>query len=135
MTRVKTSFGDVHAVALRVGDLVRTRDGDYRPIVWLNRVLLDEQFLAEKTDSNPVRIAAGALGRSLPMADVVVSPRQQICKDPSLGVNERREAADLTSKPGVLRQRETGMSYTMFHVGEPAEIECEGMFLLFEPPK
>ena len=135
MTRVRTSFGDVHAVALRKGDLVKTRSGEFKKIVWLNRVLLDERFLAEKPDSNPVRIQAGALGPSTPSQDVMVSPRQIVCPTPKANLNEPREAAALEAKPGVHRQRETGLSYTIFHLGEPAEVLCDGVFLSFEPPK
>ena len=134
MTRVRTSFGDVHAVALRKGDLVKTRSGEFKPIVWLNRVLLDEDFLAEKIDSNPIRIQAGAMGPATPVNDILVSPRQVVCPSPKSSLNKRREAADLLSKPGVMRIRETGLSYTMFHLGEAAEIQCDGMFLLLTPP-
>ncbi|MDD9977251.1 MAG: Hint domain-containing protein [Boseongicola sp.] len=135
MTRVRTSFGDVHAVALRKGDLVRTRSGEFKEIVWLNRVMLDEAFLAQKPDSNPVRIGAGAVGPSTPSADIMVSPRQVLCPSANSQVREAREAADLESRPGVTRRRETGLSYTMFHVGGPAEVLCEGVYMLFEPPK
>ncbi|MGI9395592.1 MAG: Hint domain-containing protein [Boseongicola sp.] len=135
MTRVRTSFGDVHAVALRNGDLVKTRSGDFKPIVWLNRVLLDEQFLAEKSDSNPIRIQAGAMGPATPSADILVSPRQIVCPSPKSSLNDRREAAELLAKPGVMRIRETGLSYTMFHLGESAEIQCDGVFLLLSPPE
>ena len=133
MTRVRTSFGDVHAIALRTGDLVKTRSGEFKPIVWLDRVLLDEHFLAEKNDSNPIRIQAGAMGPATPSSDVIVSPRQILCPSPKSSLNERREAADLLSKPGVMRMRETGLSYTMFHLEEPAEIQCDGVFLFLEP--
>ena len=135
MTRVRTSFGDVHAVALRKGDLIKTRSGEFKPIVWLNRIMLDERFLAEKPDANPVRIQAGALGPSTPMSDIMVSPRQVVCPTPKAALHERREAGELTQKPGVIRQRETGLSYTMFHLGEAAEVQCDGIFLLLEPPK
>ena len=65
MTRVKTIFGDVHAIALRKGDEVLTRSGEYKPIVWLNRVLLDPEFLAQKPDSQPVvvQFEAAAIGQ------------------------------------------------------------------------
>jgi hypothetical protein len=134
MTRVSTSFGNVHAVALRQGDLVKTRSGEFKPIIWLNRVLLDETFLAEKVDSNPIRIQAGAMGPATPTTDVLVSPRQIVCPSPKSNLSERREAATLLAKPGVTRMRETGLSYTMFHLGEPAEVQCDGMFLLLSPP-
>lgn len=134
MTRISTSFGEVHAIALRKGDLVKTRDGRFKPIVWLNRVLLEERFLAEKPDSNPIRVQAGALGPACPRNDIMVSPRQIICPTPKTSLSAPREAADLTSRPGVLRQRESGLSYTMFHLGEPADVHCEGVFVRVEPP-
>jgi len=133
MTRVRTSFGDVHAVALRKGDLVQTRTGEFKPIVWLNRVMLDAQFLDEKQDSNPIRIQAGAVGTATPACDVMVSPRQIVCATPKAGANHRYEASDLVARPGVKRQRETGLSYTMFHLGNTEEVYCDGIYLLFEP--
>ena len=134
MTRVKTAFGDVHAIALRKGDMVRTREGEFKPIVWLNRVMLDEVFLSQKTDSNPIRIQQGALGPGLPEADVLVSPRQVVLPTPKANIPQPREAGDLIAKPGVNRQQETGLSYTMFHLGEPEEIMCEGVYLSMAPP-
>ena len=133
MTRVRTSFGDVHAVALRKGDLVQTRSGDFKPIVWLNRVMLDAQFLDEKQDSNPIRIQAGAVGHAMPTSDVMLSPRQIVCAGAKSGRSNRFEASDLVEKPGVKRQRETGLSYTMFHLGDTEEVYCDGIYLLFEP--
>ena len=133
MTRVRTSFGDVHAVALRKGDLVQTRTGEFKPIVWLNRVMLDAQFLDEKQDSNPIRIQAGAVGNATPACDVMVSPRQVVCAGSNRGGGQRREAGDLVERAGVKRQRETGLSYTMFHLGDTEEVYCDGIYLLFEP--
>lgn len=130
MTRVRTNFGDVHAAALRKGDEVLTRTGQYLPILWLTRIRLDEQLLAQKPDSNPVVIMAGALGPNLPRQEIIVSPRQIICGDSVLGSPER-EASMLVSRPGIRRIRETCLSYTMFHVGRPAEVYCEGTYLLF----
>lgn len=130
MTRVRTSFGDVHAAALRKGDEVMTRDG-YKPIEWLNRIHLDDHILRMKTDSNPIVIAAGALGPNLPSHEVLVSPRQIICGEGNTDLTKPREAAMLISRPGVRRLIETCLSYTMFHVGESADVMCEGVFLKF----
>lgn len=131
MTRVRTSFGDVHAAALRKGDEVLTRSGAYMPIQWLNRICLDARILDEKPDCNPVVFAAGALGPNLPSNEISVSPRQVVCADPAASLQTSEEAAKLVARPGVRRMRETSLSYTMFHVGVPAEICCEGVFLLF----
>lgn len=130
MTRVKTIFGDVHAVALRKGDEVLTRSGVYKPIVWLNRVLLDPEFLAEKPDSQPVVVRAGALGPDVPGADIMVSPRQLLFFRNTLWP----EAAELIGKPGVERVRETGLSYTMFHLGGVEDVVTEGAVVRTAPP-
>ena len=128
MTRVRTSFGDVHAIALRKGDEVLTRAGDYKRILWINRIKLDEVFLSQKPDSNPIVIGAGALGQK---GELMVSPRQVICSDDTSGLAKGREASMLVSHPGVRRLRETGLTYTLFHVGEEAEVYCEGLYLSF----
>ena len=131
MTRVRTSFGDLPAAALRKGDEVLTQGGKYCRIAWLNRVHLDEHILSLKEDSNPVVIAAGALGGRLPGVDIMLSPRQIIVADAALGLKSDREAAMLLGRPGVRRLHETSMTYTMFHVGEPAAVCVEGLFLSF----
>ena len=128
MTRVRTSFGDVHAIALRKGDEVLTRSGDYKRILWINRIKLDEVFLNQKPDSNPIVIGPGALGQQ---GELMVSPRQVICGDDASGLAKGREASMLVSHPGVRRLRETGLTYTLFHVGEEAEVYCEGLYLNF----
>lgn len=133
MTRISTSFGEVHAVALRKGDLLRTARGEFKPIVWLDRVILDERFLTGLPDAHPVRITADAFGRGLPKVDVMISPRQLMAANPRLSIGPECEAASLLERPGVYRQPETGLSYTMFHLGEPADVICEGLAIRIEP--
>lgn len=131
MTRIRTSFGDVHAAALRKGDEVLINTGEFKPIVWLNRICIDDHILNLKPDSNPIVLAAGALGAGVPSAEVMVSPRQIICANDASGLSKPHEASMLISRPGVRRLHETSLSYTMFHVGEAAEVYCEGMYLSF----
>lgn len=133
MTRISTSFGDVHAIALRKGDLIRTARGEIKPIVWLDRVILDDRFLNDMPDSNPIKITADAFGRGLPKVDVMMSPRQKFGLNSRLPLEAETEAADLLSRPGVYRQPETGLSYTMFHLGEPADVLCEGLAIRITP--
>ncbi len=128
MTRVRTSFGDVHSIALRRGDEVLTRSGDYLPILWLKRIRLDEHILSSKPDSNPVVIGSGALGNT---GELMVSPRQVISADDVSGLSAAREASMLMSHVGVRRLRESGLTYTMFHVGSDVEVLCEGLYLSF----
>ncbi len=131
MTRARTSFGDVHSIALRKGDKVLTDTGEYLPIQWISRIKLDEQFLEHKPDSNPIIVPAGALLAKSPGADLIVSPRQVIAADENSGLPKSVEAAMLVTHPGVRRLAETGLTYTMFHVGQEANIYCEGLFLNF----
>ena len=135
MTRVRTSSGDVHAIALRKGDKVQVRSGEYLPIVWLNRVLLDEQFLSIKPDSNPILMRAGSVGLSSPSTDIMVSPRQIVCPTPRTQIDKPVEASELTSRPLVMQLQETGLSYTMFHVGAPADVLCENVYMHFPVTK
>jgi len=131
MTRVRTSFGDVHAIALRKGDKVLMKNGEYKAIEWINRIMLDGHILNLKPDSNPVLVGAGSFGPGVPANDVTVSPRQIFCADEHSGLAKPREASMLLSRKGIRRIAETEMTYTMFHVGESAEIFCEGLFLRF----
>lgn len=131
MTRVRTSFGDVHAIALRKGDKVLTKSGDYHAIEWVNRIMLDEHILNLKPDSNPVMVGTGAFGAGVPSQDIMVSPRQIFCADERSGLPKAREASMLLSRKGIRRVSETGLTYTMFHVGKTADVFCEGLFLRF----
>jgi Hint domain len=131
MTRVRTSFGDVHSIALRKGDKVLTGSGDYKAIVWINRISLDDHILDRKPDSNPIKISPGAIGRNLPTTEMMVSPRQMISGGQASDVPTPREAASLVTRSGVRRYRESGLTYTMFHVGETADVYCEGLYLRF----
>lgn len=127
MTRITTSFGEVHAQALRERDLVRTKSGRFMPIVWLDRIRLDGDFLALHPDAQPIAIREGALGRGLPKNEIMLSPRQVIAAAPGVIAGPDRTAADLLNRPGVFRRPETGLTYTMFHLGEPAVVFCEGV--------
>jgi len=62
---------------------------------------------------------------------MMVSPRQIFCADDRSGLTNEREASMLVSRAGIRRFRETGLTYTMLHVGEAADIYCEGLYLRF----
>ena len=67
----------------------------------------------------------------MPTTEMMVSPRQIFCADDRSGLPKDREAAMLLSRTGIRRFRETGLTYTMFDVGEAADIYCEGVYLRF----
>ena len=133
MTRISTSFGDMHAQTLRERDVIRTATGTLAPIKWVDRMLLDSDFLSVVTDAHAILIRAGSLGNGLPKADVVVSPCQKIGLGRQPGDSQFVEAGKLVGRPGVLRKPEDMMTYTLFHCGEPVAARMEGIWALVEP--
>ncbi|MDJ1007078.1 MAG: Hint domain-containing protein [Paracoccaceae bacterium] len=133
LTRITTALGDVPAQALRERDLVRTRSGDFKPIVWLDRIVLDEEFISLHPDALPVHIKPNALGRGIPSHDVYLAPRQPIDNRANKLAGLHDVAMDLIGRPGVFRKAEAMYTYTLFHLGEPQVIQASKMFLQVDP--
>lgn len=135
MTRVDTLSGPFPAQALRVGDRVRTRKGAFAEIRWLDRVVLDEEFLHHHPEAQPVLIPARCLGRGLPAQDVVLSPGQRVGLDGLLMPKSSCVASDLVRAHGARRKTETIFTYTMFLCAKPEEVKVEGLWVKLEPPR
>lgn len=134
LTRITTSLGEVPAQALRERDMVRTRSGDFKPIVWLDRIVLDEEFLSFHPDALPVLIKPNALGRGVPNHDVYLAPRQPIAPQANkLSGSYPDGAMNLIGRPGVFRKAEAMYTYTLFHLGEPAIVQAGKMFVEVAP--
>ena len=133
MTRITTSFGEVHAQVLRERDMVRSQTGDYCEILAVDRFKLDASFLRAAPDAHPVLIRASALGGGRPKTDIVVSPAQSV----GHGINARDarfdRAGDLVGRPGILRRPEEMMIYTRFTCGKPVTVHVEGIWARVDP--
>lgn len=77
-TMIATPEGERAVEDLAVGDLVTTEDHGPQPIRWFGRRRLDTLDLTRHPHLLPVRIRAGALGRSMPDRDLWVSPQHRI---------------------------------------------------------
>ncbi|WVJ72025.1 Hint domain-containing protein [Paracoccus marcusii] len=75
---IETVDGPVPAGALKVGDMVMTRDNGAQPIRWIGQRVIDAAALADRPALAPIRIRAGALGQALPSSDLIVSPQHRI---------------------------------------------------------
>ncbi|BBU63601.1 hypothetical protein MSC49_35360 [Methylosinus sp. C49] len=84
--KIATAAGEIPVEELKRGDLVITRFGGLRPVVWVARQRFRGEFLGEK--DAPIRIVAGALGPNQPARDLVVSPRHSIFIDDLLVLAE-----------------------------------------------
>ena len=131
--RVTTSFGPLPVQVLRKFDPLRLADGSVARIAWVDKILLDEDFLAAYPDAQPVLIRAGALGQGLPAEDLLVSPHQKLSVHSTDYKSELRLARDLLGRPGILRQPQTMLTYYLFHCGQPASVSAEGVSLYTAP--
>jgi collagen type I/II/III/V/XI/XXIV/XXVII alpha len=80
-TRILTPDGEVAVEALRVGDLIVTRAGGRRPVLWLGQRRVDCRRHPRPTEVWPVRIAPGAFGPGMPARDLVLSPDHAVYVD------------------------------------------------------
>jgi hypothetical protein len=96
-TRIRTSCGERKVEELRVGETIRTIDGVLEPIRWIGRYTVKLQLGEDlEKELRPIRIAQGALGASLPHADLFVSADHRLLLD---GVLIR--AADLRNGASI----------------------------------
>lgn len=77
-TLIRTGDGDCAVEALKVGDLVQSRDHGLQPIRWINSRLVDGAMLRDNPQMRPIRIAKGALGAGTPSQDLIVSPQHRV---------------------------------------------------------
>jgi Ca2+-binding RTX toxin-like protein len=77
-TMIESDRGPVVIEELQRGDRIETLDHGFQTIRWIGsrRILADE--LEANPKLRPIRIQAGALGRGLPVADVLVSPQHRV---------------------------------------------------------
>ena len=129
MSRVSTSFGEVPAQALRERDRVRTKTGEYLEIQKIDRIALDRDFLQYHPGAQPILIRAGALATNIPKFDVVLAPYQQIDKSQSCLRASGNRAVDTLRKSHCMRKIEPMITYTIFHCGRPAAVNCEGLWI------
>lgn len=133
MTRISTSFGDVPAQALRERDMVRTRAGQFLPIKWIDRIVLDEGFLKFHPRALPIVFRAGSLGQNLPKRDVMLAPFQRITPQQMILGTAPDTAQAALNRSNVFRQTEHMITYTLFHVGKPVSVLCEGLWVETAP--
>jgi hypothetical protein len=80
-TRIATEHGPVAVEDLRVGDTLLTADGVEEPVVWIgSRAVACERHPKPETVW-PVRVAAGAFGRNVPVRDLYLSPDHAVFVD------------------------------------------------------
>ena len=129
MSQVKTAFGGFPAQTLRTGDRVEVRSGGYLPIVSVERITFDEEFLRYHPGAQPIVIRRGAFSPCLPEHDLVLAPFQRIDTAASRMPARLEKAIEAINRPHVFRKPEQIITYTIISVGRPAFIKCDGVWV------
>lgn len=74
-TQIATAAGLVPAQSLTVGDRVVTRDNGMQRLRWVGLRCVTTQT---DDDDRAVQVSAGALGKDVPIRDLVLSPRHRV---------------------------------------------------------
>ena len=131
--RVLTDIGLMPLEALRRRDKVRLASGAYVPVMMVDRIDLDEDFLRRHPNAQPVLITAGSLARGRPEVDVVLSPAQMVNAAPLPQDSGFLSAAELAVRPGVMVRPSATATYFVFHVGQKSDVLIEGLWCRTTP--
>jgi hypothetical protein len=121
-TQIETKEGQKLVQDLVVGDLIKTVDGRYEPVIWIGSRRVVPAFQVKKDKAYPIRIVKDAFGEGLPSADLWLSP------DHSLYVDGVMIPADkLINGKTIYQEERTQVTY--FHVELPKHevIYAEGL--------
>jgi hypothetical protein len=94
-TLLATPEGPRPVEALTEGDRLLTRDDGPQPILWIGHRHVTGARLHAMPEMRPIRVRAGALGRAVPVPDLIVSPQHRL-------LLKGRMAQDLFNTPEVL---------------------------------
>ncbi|NNM55667.1 MAG: Hint domain-containing protein [Acidocella sp.] len=109
-TRLATADGDIAVEDITAATLLMTAAGESKPVRWLGRSQVSTRF-ADPLRVLPVRIKAGALGESLPLRDLLVSPDHAMFIGGVLV-----QAGALVNGSSIIREADVPECFTYYHV-------------------
>ena len=111
-TRIATPDGERPVETLAIGDLILTVDGRTVPVKWMGRQTVSMRFGMFEA-RRPVSIAAGALGKDLPVRDLRVTPGHALLID---GVLVHAGALVNGTSIRRLTSAELGERFIVYHI-------------------
>ena len=126
--RVSTAFGELPIQALRIRDEILTASGAIARVQWIDKLHLDEEYLALHPSARPVRIPANGLAQGIPLNEVTVSPEQLLSVD-AHAASRFLPASELCNRARAHRVQPSGLTYYRFHCGYPVNVRVEGMLV------
>jgi len=118
-TTIATPNGAAAVETLAIGDLVRTKDGQTYPILWIGRQTVSTRF-ADPLRVLPIRVKAGALGDNLPVRDLLVSPAHALLVGDIL-----IQAGALVNGTSIVRESNVPETFVYYHI----ELEDHSLIL------
>ena len=109
-TIISTPDGGRSIESLSMGDLVITHEGDVAPILWVGRNAVSLAS-ADSHQLYPIRIRAGALGRNLPVSDLLISPDHALYVEDCL-----IQAGALVNGTTITRETSIKGPFVYFHI-------------------
>ena len=109
-TRLATPDGDIAVEDIVAGTLLMTASGEIKPVRWLGWSRVSSRF-ADPVRSFLIRIKAAALGDSLPLRDLLVSPDHAMFIEGVLV-----QAGAVVNGVNVIREAELPEIFTYYHV-------------------
>jgi hypothetical protein len=131
-SQVMTAKGPVAVEDLREGDRIVTRDDGFQAITWIGKRHLDRAELGANARFQPVRIAAGALGKGMPERDMLVSPnhRMLMVADANQLLFSDREvlvaAKHLVGRSGIVQAVVPEVTYVHFMFEQHQVVHADG---------
>lgn len=133
LTPIPTMLGNMPAQALRERDLVRTATGEYRPLVRVDKIILDEEFLSLHPEALPVLVRRDSMHRGTPSTDLLFSPGQPLKSRTKRFESGCEYAIDLVGRPFVTRKAEAMFTYIVLHLAAAAVVPIDGFYLNIGP--
>jgi hypothetical protein len=109
-TLIATPQGERAIEDLAIGDEILTASGRAAPIRWIGRQTVAARF-ANADRALPIRIRAGALGDSLPLRDLLVSPGHAMLVDGILA-----QAGALVNGTSIRREDDVPEVFTYYNI-------------------
>jgi hypothetical protein len=131
--RVSTSFGHVPVEALRRRDEIRTTEGRFLRVQYIDTVRLDRRFLLTHPDAHPVVIHKNGFGPSIPSQTILVSGCQKIRSPKRFDQTSGRNAEDFVGQNNIMRKYHGYFTYYVFHCGQPCTASVDGLWVDLDP--
>lgn len=130
---VATSFGHVPVELLRRRDAIRTPEGRFLRVQYVDKIQLDRRYLLTHPEAQPVNIHESGVAPSMPERSMLVSACQKIVPPQMMRGQPPKAAVDYIGRSGIRRKSHGYFTYYVFHCGEPCMANVNGLWMEIDP--